>query len=256
MSYSEEYYYNEHDENQVKKILKNKKKKRMKRKINIILIFLVMILISSYFISDYSKVQSIEVNGNDHIETKLILENISINDDSIYLFIDKKNTEKEIKKLGLVKKTKVSCDLFGHVSIDIEEAEAVAYCTIDKKTYVIDELGKVSKTNDKKLIEELKTTPRIVDFPDLKFLKTFAKEYVKIPELIKNKTSDISYAPKKYDETRIEFLMVDGRKLYLRVEDMVEQLEVFDYEANIETYKDKCIFSFEGKGKIYALPCE
>ena len=77
----QEYYYNEHDENQVDKILKNKKKKKLKRKIKVLLVLLIFILIGAYFLSDYSKVQSIQVVGNDEIDSQDILNKVSINKD-------------------------------------------------------------------------------------------------------------------------------------------------------------------------------
>lgn len=255
MAHSQGYVYNEHDENQVKKILKNKKKKKFKRKIKAFIIMMILVLIASYFVSDYSRIQSIEVSGNHRVSTSLILDNISINKKNIYLFIDKKKVANEVKELGLIKKANVSCDFFGHLSIEIEEADPVAYCVIDKKTYVIDELGKVSETNDKKMIADLQSTPQLKQFPDLKFLELFAKEYVQVSGIIKTQTSDITYAPQKHDETRVEFLMDDGKKIYVKVEDMVSKLETFDYEAYTKVHKDKCVFSFEGK-LLYLEPCK
>ena len=251
----QEYYYNEHDENQVDKILKNKKKKKLKRKIKVLLVLLIFILIGAYFLSDYSKVQSIQVVGNDEIDSQDILNKVSINKDSIYLFIDNNKVEKEVKSVGMIKRVNVSVDFLGHVNIKIEEAEKVGYCIIGKKTYIIDELGGVSETKNKKIIESLYSCPRLTGFKDLKFLKTFAKAYVQIPEIIKNQTSDIVYSPKDGDETRLEFVMDNGKLLYLRVEDMVEQLAKFDYDATMTTYSDRCIFSFEGK-HIYMQKCK
>lgn len=250
-----EYYYNEHDENQVKKILKAKKKKKLKKKIKILIVLMIFILIGIYFCSDFSKVKSIQVIGNDEVKKEKIIENISINEDSIYLFVDKKKIIQEIKDLGMIKRANVSIDFLGNVTIEIEEAEKIAYCEIDKKTYLIDELGGVVETTDKEIIKSLQSCPRLLKFKDLKFLKTFAKEYIQIPELIKSQTSDIVYAPLDSDSTRLEFVMDNGKTLYLRTEDMVEQLQKFDYEAFMTAYSDRCVFSFEGK-HIYMKKCK
>ena len=250
-----EYYYNEHDENQVKKILKTKKKKKLKKRIKILFVLIVLTVIGAYFLSDYSKVQSIKVVGNEELKEKTIIENISINKNTIYLFIDRKGVAQEVKDLGMVKRANVSVDFLGHVTIEIEEAEKVAYCEIGKKIYLIDELGGVVETNDKNIIESLQSCPRILKFKDLKFLKTFAKEYIQIPELIKSQTSDIVYDPNELDETRLKFVMDNGKILYLRTEDMVEQLKKFDYEAYMTQYSKKCVFSFEGK-YIYMKDCK
>lgn len=255
MSHQQKYYYNEHDESQVKKILKTKKKKRLKRRIKILLFLIVFVCIGSYFLSDYSKVKSITVVGNQEVSETDIVENISVDKNSFYLFVNTDHLEKEIKSLPLIKKAKVSKDLLGNIKVEIEEAEKVAYCIIDKITYVIDELGAVVETTDKDVIASLQATPRMTGFKDLKFLEKFAKEYVRLPELIKSQTSDIVYSPLTADETRMKFLMDDGKILYLRVEDMVEQLNKFDYEANKTAYSDQCVFKFEGKN-VYMEKCK
>lgn len=214
------------------------------------MILLIAGSIGYYFTSDYSKVKSLQVIGNEEVKTEDILKAITVNQSHIHLFVRTSSIEKEVKSIPMIKKVNVTKDLFGHIKIEVEEAEKVAYCVIDGTTYVIDELGGVSKTEDPRVIHELQSCPQLSGFKDEKFLKTFAKEYVQISELIKNQTSDIMYEPKPGDETRLKFLMVNGKILYLRVEDMVKQLSNFDYEANMTAHPDIKVFSFEG-GYLY-----
>lgn len=255
MSHQQEYYYNEHDENQAIKILKTKKKKKLKRRFKVLLYLMVFVCIGAYFVSDYSKVKSIVVTGNHEVKTADILKKISVNKSSYYLFVNTGKIEDEVKTVPLIKKAYVSKDWLGHVKIEVEEAQKVAYCIIDKTTYVIDELGNVSLTADQSIIASLQATPQLTGFKDLKFLKQFAKEYVKIPELIKSQTSYIIYSPIKADTSRLKFLMDNGKILYLRVESMVEQLSKFDYEAFMTAYSDRCEFSFEGN-HVYMKKCK
>ena len=248
-------YFNEHDENQVKKILKSKKKKKMKRRFKLFLFLLILVLIGAYFVSDFSKVQSITVVGNEEVAAETILSHISVSKKSFFLFVNTSKIEKEVKEVSLIKKASVSRDFFGHIKIEIEEAEKIGYCVIEEVNYVIDELGNVAETQDENLIHSLQAFPQISGFPDLTFLKKFAKEYAQIPELIKNQTSDVIYSPKDSDESRLKFIMDNGKILYLRVEDMVDQLSRFDYEANMTAHADKCEFSFEGKN-VYMSKCQ
>ncbi|MEG0685543.1 MAG: FtsQ-type POTRA domain-containing protein [Coprobacillus sp.] len=251
---SHDYYYNEHDENQVDKILKTKKKKKLKRRFKVLFVLFVLILIVAFFLSDYSKVQSIKVVGNEEIKTDDILNSISVNKESIFILVNTSKIEDEVKQVNLVKKANVSRDFFGNIKIEVEEADKVAYSIIDNVTYVIDEMGNVTETKDKAIIQSLQACPMITKFKDLKLLKSFAKQYVEIPELIKSQTSDIVYDPKKMDETRLKFIMDNGKILYLRIEDMVKQLKSFDYEANI-AHDDMCVFKFEGNN-IYKEACK
>lgn len=254
MANHDDYYYNEHDENQVNKILKTKKKKKLKRRFKVIFVLLILILIGLFFMSDYSKIKSIQVFGNEEVKTEDVLKNISIDKQSIFLFVNPSRVEEEVKQVNLIKKVNVSRDFFGHVKIEVEEADKVAYSVINNMTYVIDEMGNVTETKDKKIIQSLQACPKITQFKDLKLLKEFAVQYIKIPELIKNQTSDIVYDPKKMDETRLKFIMDNGKILYLRIEDMASQLKSFDYEANI-AHDDMCIFKFEGVN-IYKEACK
>lgn len=251
---SHDYYYNEHDENQVDKILKTKKKKKLKRRFKVLFVLFVLILIVAFFLSDYSKVQSIKVVGNEEIKTDDILNSISVNKESIFILVNTSKIEDEVKQVNLVKKANVSRDFFGNIKIEVEEADKVAYSIIDNVTYVIDEMGNVTETKDKAIIQSLQACPMITKFKDLKLLKSFAKQYVEIPELIKSQTSDIVYDPKKMDATRLKFIMDNGKMLYLRIEDMVKQLKSFDYEANI-AHDDMCVFKFEGNN-IYKEACK
>lgn len=253
---AKEYYYNEHDENQVTKLYKKKKKKKLKRKFKVFCLFVFILLIVGYFVSGVSKVKTISVVGNKDVNKESIKEAAGITKQTTYLFIDKSKVEDAIKQVALVKKAEVTYDILGNVTIKIEESNKVAYCVIDKKTYVIDELGSVVEAKDESVIETLKTSPKLSNFKTLEFLETFAKAYAGIPEIIKNETSDIIYSPKDADETRIEFVLDNGKKLIVRVEDMANQLSRFSYEAFMTTYDDKCVFEFLGEKNVYMRECE
>ena len=251
----ESYYYNEHDENQVNKILKTKKRKKLKRRLKVFLYIIIIGLICAFFVSDYSKVKSIQVEGNKDIASKDILNHITIDEDTYFFFVNKKAVASQVKEMGMIKKAVVSVDLIGNVKIYIEEADKVAYSEMAGVTYVIDELGGVSITEDQKVIQELHSCPKISKFTELELLETFAKEYVKIPDLIKTQTSDILHEPKDNDPTRLKFIMDNGKILYLRIEDMAEQLNRIDFEAFMTGFSDRCTFSFEGD-YIYTEGCE
>lgn len=250
-----DFNYNEYDENQVDKLFKKKKKKKLKRKVKILTFLFCIVIIIAYFVSDLSKVKSIEVIGNKEVSSKLIEEASAINNKTIFLLMNKGKIEENIKELALIKKANVSFDLLGNVTIEIEESKKVAYCVIENKTYVVDELGKVVETTDPNVKETLKSCPRLSDFVSLDFLKEFSKEYAKVPELIKTLTSDIVYSPLTADESRVIFILDNGKKLIVRVEDMADELMRFPYEAYMVSYQNKCEFDFSGDF-IYMRDCK
>lgn len=251
---SEDLYYNEHDVNQVQRYYKTKKKKRRKMRGKRIFKLILLIFVVAFFISDYSRVKSVKVHGNENVSNEEVLKSADIQDDEIYFFVRTKKVRQRLEDTLLFSKVDVSKDWVGHIKIDVEEAENIAYAKIDKKTYVVNEMGKVSEVKDKEYIEALRVYPSITKFKEVDMLKDFAKEYVQLSELIKNQVSDIVYEPKAADETRVKFVLDNGKIMYLRIEDMVSQLSVLDFDSAISQNQNNCIFSFEGE-YIYEQPC-
>lgn len=247
-------YYNEFDEDQVNKLYKKRKKKKLKRRFKLLIVFLILLVVIGYFVTDLSKVKNIKVTGNSNVKDSKIIEASELNNSSFYLLINKSKVAKKIEEISLIKDASISYDLLGNVTIKVEESKQVAYCVINKKTYILDELGDVVQTKDSKVKEKLKSTPRLSKFKSLKFLKEFAKEYAKVPSIIKSQTSDIIYAPKKSDTNRVRFILNNGKELIVRLDDMAEELSKFPIEAYMSKYDNKCTFDFYGDN-IYMKDC-
>ena len=247
--------YNEHDENQVTKMLKKSKIKKLRLRAKILLFFVFVMLVVGYLSTDISKVHDVKISGIHDIKEADILKAIDVDKDDLYLLISKKDIVNRIKEIPLVKKVSVEKTLSRDIKIEIEETEKIAYGKISGRIYLVDEKGKIASTKDEKVIDSLKFTPQFIGFKSIGFLKEFTEEYLKIPDIIKNQISDIVFQPTSSDKTKIKFIMDNGKVIYIRVEDMSPQLNSIDYEAMITGYKDKCIFSFEG-GYIYTQECE
>lgn len=239
--------YNDYDRDQVKVILKKRKAKRRKKRIKILLVILMIILIIAFFISDYSRLKSITVNGINRIERQEIVDAAKINLHQDYIFFT--NTDaiaSRIKKVSLVKDVKVSKNLFGDITIKVVEADPIGQCMIGDILYVIDETGRIAIDNNGLLINYVQRCPRLNNF-DYDRLVEFSKEFAKIPSQVINQISDINYAPQTADETRCEFIMDDGKILYLRYDDMAEQLKGNYYALLMEKYPDDKYYDFLGK---------
>ncbi len=250
-------YFNEYDQDPTMELRQARKKKKMRRKVKVLIGLLIVVLIGAYFYSDISKVQSIKVVGNSEVPSSLILKSISISKKSIFLFVNTSKVENEVKEVGLIKKANVSRDLFGNVRIEVEEANRIAYFTFKKKTYIIDEVGHVVALNKSVKLEDLKQYPKLSSFKSLKMIRTFAKQYVKIPLIVRNSISDIISSPKTADASRVRLVMDSGKELVVRIESMAYDLQTsrFNYEAYVTKYSDVCVFSFEGHN-IYMTKCK
>lgn len=249
--------YNEYDHNPVQKTLKKRKKQRIKKRIKIIFGCLLIIGIIYILMSDFLKIKSINIYENEMTSKEDILDCISI-DHSTYIFmIDKDKMKEELKTLPTVKSSEVNVDIFGKVTITIEEAKAIAYADYQGQIYEINNAGNILEINDNNKLRELKTLPKLQNFSSIDLLKQFAKGFQNVPSLMQNEISDILFDPQPADETRLKCITKDNKILYIRIEDISTKLnnERFNYEAFKTTYKDKCIFKIEGN-KVYMEPCQ
>lgn len=248
------YIYNEHDENQVKKILKQRKKKKLKNKVKVFIGVVVFGFIFWFMMSDYPKVKSIHISGNINISENQILDNISINTHSFYWFMNTNKIEKEIKDNLAIKSAEVKCDLLGNVNIEVQEAEAIAFATINEETYEINDMGEVIEVTDQERKEELYRLVSVNHFSSLDMLKEFAQGYQSVSNLTKNEMSDIYLAPRSADPTLLKCLLKNNYIIYIRIEDLADKLneKSFDLEAYKVKYPTKHIYSFEGNN-IYLL---
>ena len=78
-------------------------------------------------------------------------------------------------------------------------------------------------------------------------LQLLQRNLQKFPRQVVNQISDINYAPENLDDKRCEFIMDDGKILYLRYDDMAVQLKGDNYALKMEEFPDYKYYDFVGK---------
>lgn len=227
-------YYNEYDENQTKKLLKQRKKKKLKKRFKIVLVLLCLIGIIILLSGDYLKVKSIKITGQYSYDQKEVLNHLSIDNKTYYLLIDKKKIEKELKNIPTIESAKVHCDIFGHVKLELQETYPIAYAKVNNKIYGINNIGKIYEENDKTRQNELKSLPFVDKFTSTDLLSKFASEYKNVQDVIKNEVSDIILDPQPGDDTRLKMMLLDNNIIDIRIEDISRWLSdknKFDWNA-------------------------
>ncbi len=110
--------------------LQKKKKNRVKRsgRKKFFLVFIVLLMVCCYFLSDFSKVKSIQVRGNVYYFDKDISETMEISYNTRYLltyasflYESKFNDDPLIKNISM--KTKLD----GTITIDVQEKQVIGY---------------------------------------------------------------------------------------------------------------------------------
>lgn len=239
--------YNDYDRDQVLAYLKKQKAKKRKRRRRVLFVILVIGLIIAFFISDFSRLQTITVSGNNRVSSEEIIVASKIKLHQDYTFFKNLDAAKDlIEKTSLIKEAKVTKDIFGHVKIKVVEADPIGQCIIDNVLYVVDETGRVTKDTAGTLIAYVQRCPKLNNFNFEQF-SAFAKQFAKIPAQVINQISDINYAPENLDEKRCEFIMDDGKILYLRYDNMAEQLKGDNYALKMAEFPDYKYYDFVGK---------
>lgn len=231
--------------NEVQRLLyKRKKVKRVKR-FRVFLVFCFIVLVSYYFISDYSKVNHIEVVGNSYIEQLEIVESSGlVAGKSFDLFTFKSTIEQNVLAIKGIKDVKVTRDYRGSFCVEVVEDTIVGYHPYET------EVGLVMSSGDVVYIDlgilSIGNYVELMNFSK-SLLEQFSEQYILIPIQVRNLISDIAYVPASADETRCEFYMNDGKVVIVRIEDMASQLAGDNYAKMIRTMPDNKYYDLLGK---------
>lgn len=243
--------YNNYDHEQVKAYYRKKQEKKKKRKRRILALGLIVVLIVAFFISDFSKIQTITVTGNEKVSTEEIIaaSKIKVHEDFTF-FVDLSEAKEAIEDTSLIKSATVSKNLFGDVTIKVVEADPIGQATINGVLHVISQNGRVIKDETGSLVNFVQRCPQISGFDEKRF-KEFSSEFAKLPTQVINQISDVHYAPENLVDTRCEFIMDDGKILYVLYDDMASQLANDNYSLIMERFPNQKYYDFCGK-YVYA----
>ena len=119
--------------------LQNKKKNRRKkkRKKRLLILLLAGILATLYFVSDFSKVKSLDVKGNSFYTKQMVLQKAGLTYDSRYIIIPRIYLEWKLEKDGLIEDAVVHKGMDGTISIEIKEKSIVGYYIDNGKNYAL-----------------------------------------------------------------------------------------------------------------------
>lgn len=241
------YRFNEHDENQVLAMRNKLRRKKRKRRRRFVVVVLMIILIIAFFVSDLSKVKTINITGCQKLDKQYVLDSLSVHEhESYYFTVDTSQLKKETEKLIFVKKAEVSKSFFGDIEIKIQECDPATYCYIDNRLYVADLDGVIQEDLEQKYLSYVQRMPQAMNF-DMEHLKSFVKAYIKIPSDVQNQISTIVFEPDEKDLNKCRLEMDDGKIFYVRIDNMADQLTSSNYYLVMNQYPDYKYYDFLGK---------
>lgn len=236
-----------------KKDAKNKKDERMnwvqliQSYLFIFIFHLIFILIGGYFISPWSKVDTITVEGNQDVYDQLIIDKSSIRIGDSVLKSKQRFDQSEadiVKGLTQISKVQLKFEEINKVLIQVEEFSTVAYIAKEgaylrvlEDGSVLDDLYTISLGNQLILSK----------FEEGDILDTMIRELKEIDQSILNLISEIELVENRTNPLFIRVYMNNGNRVLAKIPDfsqkilyypqMVQAVEgekgVFDMEVGI-----------------------
>lgn len=189
---------------------KHKRKRRLRVKVVVkLLAFICLIVLSFLYLSNFH-IKNIYINGNDTISDVRIIETLEIED---YPKMSKLNVKKAKDKLleqnPIVEKVSISRNLFGKVTIDIEESKVLFYYKYNNK-YITTSGKSIDDINN-----EYYGYPTLINFtPDTVF-EDLLKGLNKIDYNIIKMINELEYNPYKSADGTI----IDNNRFMLKMND-------------------------------------
>lgn len=236
---------------------KKRKRKRRRRKIRLVCVLAILISVTLYFISDASKIKTLEVEGNIYYSDQQILDQANLSYDSRYILHPTFLINMKLKKLDLINKVKVNRSWDGNISIHVKEDKVIGYYITDNENRLLLGDGS-SKSVSEQNLEKIVNFPLIDGFSDeqLKNLaKAFTKKGDEVQDSIIAMISEILPHEESYDKHAVKIVMQDGNTLYGSYDD----ISVLNYY--LQTLKSLegnhvCLFMMADEGTMPKMDCD
>jgi len=203
--------------------LQNKKKNRRKkkRKKRLLILLVALALAALYFISDFSKVKSLDVRGNSFYTKQMVLQKAGLTYDSRYIVIPRFYLEWKLEKDDLIEAATVHKELDGAITIEVKEKSIVGYYIDNGKNYALVNDGS-SLVIDSTMLDTIVNYPLVDGFTATerkKLAKSFGGKQ-KVEDSIVQMISEMVPYETSYDKHMVKIIMQDGNTIFTSYESM------------------------------------
>ncbi|MET3698076.1 cell division protein FtsQ [Bacillus oleivorans] len=209
-------------EDRIPKIKKERRRKANRKIIFIILMFFLLIGCIIYFQSPLSHVQTIEVNGNDHVKEAEIVTQSGLSANVNIWSLDESEIANKIREIDQIQNASVSIKWPNDVSIEVSEWRRVAYYKKDLEFFPILENGEMLKEKEASIPVH---APILFEFDGGQALEKMVQELIKLPQEVVRSISEIYFTPTDNDPYSLTVYMNDG----------------FEVKATIRTFSKKMV---------------
>ncbi|CAD5900966.1 Cell division protein DivIB [Carnobacterium maltaromaticum] len=225
--------------------LKELRRKKMYRRLcTLIFLFSFAIFLIVYFISPFSRIETISVVGANEVTDQAVIDASRLKSgDSLWsnFFERKKIAQKIENQLEQVKSATLQFDGLNSFKIAVKEYKTVAYLAKDNEYHNILENGKIVKESRKVSIGN---PPIFVDFKEGPALDEMILQYSQLSTNIKNSISEIQFTQSDSDDYLITLNMNDGNQVVASIPSFAEQMAYYP-DAVKKTDGQKGIINME-----------
>ncbi|EZX26433.1 hypothetical protein V070_00118 [Staphylococcus aureus C0673] len=188
-------------------ILKKKRKRRRQIQLGVFIgVILLVILILLYMFTDISKVDQVDIKGEEIVSKNDIEKALDVKKDSRIYNIPVSDMKSKIEEIEGVKSVEIKRHFPNDLTVKVNEYETIGLVK-EKKRYVpLLENGKTIKNLSTNLPIDV---PILNDFSSKK-LNKLIPELKKVKPKVKSMISEINYKPGENNQNRIQLFMTDN----------------------------------------------
>lgn len=208
---------------------KNKKKLRLRLKPLLILLVILLVSFSSYYYVNNIKIKNILILGNETTRDIDIIKKAGIEDYLKIFKLNKKEMINNINELPLISNTKIKRDIFGKITITVEESKILFFYNYNSK--YITSTGESISDDD-----SYYGYATLINFTPDTIFEEFVTGLNKIDYNIVRMIDRIEYTPYKaqdgtvIDESRFTFVMNDSNQVVIdtvNIKKLNDYLEIY-----------------------------
>lgn len=205
-----------------KRKLRRKRQKRIQYSVITILVLLIAVILI-YMFSPLSKISHVNINGNNHVSTSKINKILDVKSDSRMYTFSKKNAINDLEQDPLIKSVDIHKKLPNTLNVDITENEIIALVKYKGKYLPLLENGKLLKNsndvkiNDAPVMDGFSGTKEDDMIKALSDMKPEVRRYI----------AEVSYAPSKNKQSRIELYTTDGLQVVGDISTIADKMKYY-----------------------------
>ncbi len=197
-------------------------------------LFFAILLIVIFLNSSLSKVNNIEIIGNNLLKTEDILATISLKKNDYYFLFNSEKAKVKLEQNNIIKKVVVEKKFFGKIKIIIEEQKIVAFLQSNNNWLPVLENGIVLWNYP---WENYIDRPLISKYSSERNVQQLARELAKVSNEALNKISEIIDAPNEEEPNLIIVYTKDHIKIFVRLNEFADRINL--YPQIVEELKTK-----------------